>query len=210
MNEVISDFTLDAPKERRDAAEHRRRILVAARALFAAQGVDATNMTEIARAANIGQGTLYRRFAHKGELCEALLKENMQCFQKEMESRFAADQSSTALQRLELLLGEMSRFNEQNYPLLTAMIDSANGLRRGEVFQNPYYLWTHATIMRLLQQGMATGEVREMDADLTAHLMLAALKGSAHCHNHRQFDYSSEQIVRTVRGLLIEGLRTRP
>ena len=31
---------LDEPKERRDAAEHRRRILVAARALFAAQGVD--------------------------------------------------------------------------------------------------------------------------------------------------------------------------
>src|SRR5688572_22355501 len=124
MNEVISDFTLDAPKERRDAAEHRRRILLAARALFAAQGVDATNMTEIARAANIGQGTLYRRFAHKGELCEALLKENMQCFQREMESRFTADQSSTALQRLEMLLGETNRFHEQNYPLLTAMIDS--------------------------------------------------------------------------------------
>src|SRR4051794_8640134 len=75
LDQAPSEYLIDAPKERRDAAEHRRRILIAARALFAAQGIDATNMTEIARTAHIGQGTLYRRFAHKGELCEALMKE---------------------------------------------------------------------------------------------------------------------------------------
>ncbi len=62
-------------RERRDAAEHRRRILEAARALFATQGVDTTSMYEIARSAGVGQGTLYRRYAHKGELCGALLHE---------------------------------------------------------------------------------------------------------------------------------------
>lgn len=209
MNEVTTDITLAEPKERRDAAEHRRRILVAARALFVAQGVDATNMTEIARAANIGQGTLYRRFAHKGELCEALLKENIFCFQQAMETRFAEDQSSSALERLEFLLAEMVRFNERNYPLLTAMIDSANGLRRGEYFQNPYYLWTHTTFVRLIMQGMEAGEIGEVDANLTAHLILAAMKGSAHCHNHQHFDFTAEQIVQTVRSLLIDGLRSR-
>src|SRR5690242_18987874 len=55
--------------ERRDAAEHRQRILEVARRLFAEQGVEAVSMHQIALAAGIGQGTLYRRYANKSELC---------------------------------------------------------------------------------------------------------------------------------------------
>src|SRR5215471_19498441 len=61
--------------ERRDAAEHRQRILEVARRLFAQQGVEAVSMHQIALATGIGQGTLYRRYANKGELCMDLLCE---------------------------------------------------------------------------------------------------------------------------------------
>jgi AcrR family transcriptional regulator len=203
------ELILDAPKERRDAAEHRRRILVAARTLFAEQGVDATNMTEIARAANIGQGTLYRRFAHKGELCEALLQENVLCFEREMEARFADDKNATSLDRLEMLFVQMMHFGEQNHPLLAAMIDSANGPRRGEFFKSPYYLWMHAMTVRLLNEGIAAGEIHELDSKLTAHLMIASFKGTIFCYQQKELGYSSEEIIRCIRGLLIEGLRTR-
>ncbi len=64
-------------RERRDTVEHRQRILDAARALFATKGVDTTSMHEIARSAGVGQGTLYRRYADKGELCGALLSESL-------------------------------------------------------------------------------------------------------------------------------------
>lgn len=209
MDKQLIEAILEEPKERRDAAEHRKRILAAARALFSAQGVDATSMTEIARAANIGQGTLYRRFAHKGELCEALLKENMILFQKTMEERFAADHTSTSLERLELLFESMIRFNEENYPLLAAMIDSANGQRRGEFFQSPYYVWIHGTIVALLERGIAAGEIHALDVELTAHMMIAALKGTLYYHQ-KQHSYTAEQIHRTMRALLIDGLRARP
>src|SRR5690606_37833343 len=66
---------LPRQRERRDARENRQRLLAAAKRLFAAQGVDATSMHEIARTAGVGQGTLYRHFADKAELCHALLKE---------------------------------------------------------------------------------------------------------------------------------------
>ena len=66
--------------ERRDAAEHRQRILNVAQRLFAEHGVDAVSMHQIARAAGIGQGTLYRRYAHKGELCMDLLHERYERF----------------------------------------------------------------------------------------------------------------------------------
>jgi AcrR family transcriptional regulator len=182
--------------------------LVAARALFAAQGVDATSMTEIARAAKLGQGTLYRRFAHKGELCEALLKENILCFQEAMEARFAGDENATSLDRLSLLFAEMMLFNERNYPLLVAISDSANGARRSEFFHNPYYRWLHATIVQLLEQGIAAGEIRELEVELTAHLMISAFKGRLYCYQRHELGYTPDQILVSVRDLLIEGLRS--
>lgn len=72
------------PVERRDAAENRERILNAARKLFADHSVNEVSMHQIAQAAGIGQGTLYRRFAHKGELCNALMMDRAACFMQEV------------------------------------------------------------------------------------------------------------------------------
>lgn len=56
---------------RRDAAQNRERLLVAARELFAEQGFEVT-LDDIARHAGVGVGTAYRRFANKDELLDAL------------------------------------------------------------------------------------------------------------------------------------------
>ena len=53
-----------APTLRRDARENRNRILAAARAAFAAEGVDLP-VEAIADRAGVGMGTLYRRFPTK-------------------------------------------------------------------------------------------------------------------------------------------------
>jgi AcrR family transcriptional regulator len=55
---------------RSDALDNRGRILGAARALFAADGLDVP-MREIARRAGVGPATLYRRFPTKQELVTA-------------------------------------------------------------------------------------------------------------------------------------------
>jgi AcrR family transcriptional regulator len=59
---------------RRDAERNRDRIVEAARAAFAADGIDAT-VEEIARRAGVGMGTLYRRFPTKGDLVDAVLED---------------------------------------------------------------------------------------------------------------------------------------
>jgi AcrR family transcriptional regulator len=60
------------PARRADAARNRQRILDAARTAFAATGAE-TSMSEIARRSGVGQATLYRNFATRRELLEALL-----------------------------------------------------------------------------------------------------------------------------------------
>jgi AcrR family transcriptional regulator len=55
---------------RSDAEENRDRILTAARELFSEHGLDVT-MREVARRAEVGPATVYRRFPTKADLVEA-------------------------------------------------------------------------------------------------------------------------------------------
>lgn len=61
---------------RRDAERNRQRLLVAARELFAARGL-AVTLDDVAHHAGLGVGTVYRRFATKEALVEALFEEQL-------------------------------------------------------------------------------------------------------------------------------------
>jgi len=58
---------------RKDAERNRERVLIAARELFAVKGMDAT-LNDVAHHAGLGVGTVYRRFATKDELVEAIFE----------------------------------------------------------------------------------------------------------------------------------------
>src|SRR6185437_6944321 len=64
-----------APPERADAARNRARILAAAAELVAQRGIEHVSMDDVAKAACVGTGTLYRRFGDRAGLALALLDE---------------------------------------------------------------------------------------------------------------------------------------
>ncbi|CAA9583609.1 MAG: Transcriptional regulator, AcrR family [uncultured Thermomicrobiales bacterium] len=196
-----------AHHERRDAAENRRRILDTAQDLFAREGVDAVSMNEIARAAGIGPGTLYRRYAHKGALCAALLEENMERFRGEI----AADPPGgtadrPALSRLEFVLARLIAFNEENGQLLGAVSDAACGERRHVVYSNPFYNWLHGIVAGLLARTIEAGEAPPLDVAWFADALLAPLAIDLYLFQRRERGFAPEQILAGVRQLLA-GLR---
>jgi AcrR family transcriptional regulator len=79
---------------RRDAERNRQRVLVAARELFAAKGLEAT-LNDVAHHANVGVGTVYRRFATKEELLEAIFEDGIDQIAALAESALQQDDSWT-------------------------------------------------------------------------------------------------------------------
>ena len=70
-----------AGRERADAARNRTRVLAAAAALFAERGVGSVTMDDVAARAEVGKGTLYRRFGDRSGLAAALLDERESALQ---------------------------------------------------------------------------------------------------------------------------------
>jgi AcrR family transcriptional regulator len=75
-------MTIPSPStkpRRADARRNRERILEAARTVFAERGVDA-QMDDVARAAGVGVGTVYRHFPNKEALLGELVAEKFRAF----------------------------------------------------------------------------------------------------------------------------------
>ena len=69
---TATPLTVPPAGQRADARRNRKRILEAARDLFADQGYDA-QIDHIAHAADVGVGTVYRHFPNKLDLLQALI-----------------------------------------------------------------------------------------------------------------------------------------
>jgi AcrR family transcriptional regulator len=103
---------------RRDAAANRERILDTARQLFAEQGLE-TSMDEIARTADVGPATLYRRFPTKEALLDAVLGDVLARF-----IAFAQEalQNDDAFAGLQLLLEQATQLQADNRGLLDILL----------------------------------------------------------------------------------------
>jgi len=91
---------------RADARRNRERILAAATAAFAADGLSVP-LDEIARQAGVGPGTLYRHFPAKEALWEAVLHDRLQRLADEAEVlNRAADPGAALLGFIDRLVAE--------------------------------------------------------------------------------------------------------
>jgi len=195
--------------ERRDAAESRRRVLDTARELFEERGVDSVSMHEIGRAAGVGQGTLYRRYEHKGALCSALLFESTERFYERVRARTQKG-NDAALVQLGSLIDDLAAFNEENAPLLGAVRDAAGGERRMEMYRNPFYRWLRATVLVLLEQAIAEGEAApDLDVEYAADFVLAPLNIDLYLFQRHELGMEPVRITSVLRRLLLYGLQAR-
>jgi AcrR family transcriptional regulator len=80
--ERLRELPVSVPQERGDAARNRTLLLDAARRLVADRGADAVTMDDVAAAAGVGKGTLFRRFGSRAGLMMVLLDEDERASQQ--------------------------------------------------------------------------------------------------------------------------------
>lgn len=176
--------------ERRDAAENRQRILNAAIKLFEEHGVEQVSMNQIAMEAQIGSGTLYRRYKNKSELCLDLIKDNLALLFEDIEVYLKQHQTDPPRQRLKGVLSLFMRFREKKLQLLT-------GVEEGTLAGSHFQFNLREIIVQLLNE-MKTDGNTESNTVFKADMLLTALRSDSYVFQRDVRGYSSESFLEQI------------
>lgn len=202
---LLPIISADAPatrQERCDAVLNRRLLLATARHLFKEHGVDGVTMADIAKSAEVGKGTLYRRFANKGELCHALMDQSLQEFQEEILKQLREDAASGKSYRtqIDFFLGRLLQFTLDHRALL-AEVQKIATVGDGQ-FDFPHK-WQWTTLRGLLMRAQQTGEISaESDVDYLASAIISLLSTSVLNFQINLQQFSAERINAGLRSLI--------
>jgi AcrR family transcriptional regulator len=151
----------------------RRLIIEAAKRLFLQMGFDKTTVADIARELQMSPANVYRYFAAKSEINEAVCMDLLGKIEAEAE-KIAASRS-TATQRIRNLIGAVEKTYHKQYKFdrkLHDLIDAA-------ISENWAIMrWHNERMTEILEQiiasGMASGEFPQGDATLATGLVYTA------------------------------------
>lgn len=150
--------------ERADAARNRRKVLDAARDLFAERGAANVTMTDVAQAAGVAKGTIFHRFGDRSGLVVALLDEHERRLQDALlRGDPPLGPGAPAHERLRAFVTALLDLTDEHRDLLLE-VDAAARYRTGA-----YAAW-HQHVTLLLQEARPGA-----DAALLADVVLAPL-----------------------------------
>jgi AcrR family transcriptional regulator len=173
--------------ERADAARNRVRILAAAEQLIAERGVEDVSMGEIATAAGVGKGTLFRRFNDRVGLMHALLDEHERELQEDMiRGEPPVGPGAPAVERIVAFGRRVLEHLDRHGELLMA---AETGRRAGVRFNADVYVFYRTHLHSLVREA-----VPGADADYLADALLAPLGADFHLYLTRRRELPLERI----------------
>ncbi|MFE5740848.1 TetR/AcrR family transcriptional regulator [Streptomyces celluloflavus] len=156
-------------KSRKDAARNRETVLAAADTLFARRESPADiTMADVASAAGVGKGTLFRAFGDRAGLLRALYEARLEPVRQAVEAGPPPLGPTTPPRdRVPALLDAVLCFKLDNRRLALALEESGSG----SPYQAEHYERWHGLLQAVLEQIPSLTE-----SDFTAHALLAATR----------------------------------
>jgi len=162
-------MSVDERELRADARRNRQRLLEAAQTLFRERGLD-VGVAEIAEAAGVGRGTLFRNFASKEDLIEAIVAERMyEAAAYGDELLRAADPGEALFDFLAHMVGRQE--------LDRALFQAIDETWLSKPVIRPAHMAVFGVLEQLLSRAQEAGTVRR---DVGAMDLLMMFKGACH------------------------------
>ena len=179
---------------RADARRNRDRVLEAARAAFGAEGSD-VSLDEIARRAGVGAGTVYRHFATKEALFEAVVFDRMGELVEEAGGLLGDPDPGRAFSCFVVRLGREGALKRD---LVEALAHDGVHLKLGEA---PIVRALIDVLAELLRRAQTAGAVR---GDISVDDVVALLTGAAYaiCHSRADAERTSRLLA-----IMYDGMR---
>jgi AcrR family transcriptional regulator len=177
---------------RSDAVKNHALLLETAQRLIDEQGLENISMSDIAEAAGVGKGTLYRNFRNKADLAYALLDQEQRDLQTRALRRF--QNQGDPLEDLRWFLGQIIAFVERNSPLLcVAAKEGVGGL------DAPPHRWWRQSIRGLLLRAQPRPAV---DIDYLADVLYIMCDVHTLYFQRQMLGYGSAYILDNLNKLL--------
>ncbi|MED4224765.1 TetR/AcrR family transcriptional regulator [Neobacillus cucumis] len=184
--------------ERRDAAKNRQLILDTAQRLFEQYGVEQVSMNQIATEAQIGPGTLYRRYKNKGEVCLDLIKDSVDLFFEDIEDYLEENETVSPNQKLKEIISLFIRFREKKAQLLTGVEETKSTNPLKSRTKSPLYMELHQLLVRLFDEMTAIEQKPHSHSIFKADMVLMALSSDSYFFQKDVRNYTPEEILELV------------
>jgi AcrR family transcriptional regulator len=163
----------EARRERADAARNRHAILLATEELLTRLPPEQISMEQVAAAAGVGKGTVFHRFGSRAGLMRALMQDRAMALQQTVvDGPPPLGPGAPPRERLLAFVDGVIEVVSRNKGLLAAL-DHAEAVVQAKIPDDdppPLHALWHRHIADLLHEARPG-----LDADLTAHLILASL-----------------------------------
>lgn len=198
--------------ERKDAVKNRELILSAATRLFRELDPNNVSMHQIAKAAGVGQGTLYRHYSKKADICLDILKESGETYIRETEMwiqhSLNVPSHASPQSEVDILVGVITRmidYTEDKIDILR-VIDSALFTS-----DNPFYFKIHEMISGLLKQiVLSNPRLHEIDVNFATDILLSAIAPNQFIFERKVRGYSKSQFTSGIVNLFRAGILKQP
>lgn len=199
-------------RKAREIATRRKEILDVARRLFAQSGYAGTTLDDIATQAEFAKPTLYQFFPGKEHLFYAILLEGAQDLLNIVGK--VRGQAVSAPQQFRTLCIMCLIYFRKNLDFFLVWRQFRERLRREGTHElharaQKAYADLDARIVKLLEQGMDTGELVPMDAGRVASIFLESLSVYTHAFREGGEVRTANEMADEIMNLFLGGLQTK-
>ncbi|NOV04627.1 TetR/AcrR family transcriptional regulator [Paenibacillus planticolens] len=193
-------------REERDS-EYRQRILSSARTLFKTHNIENVTMHQIAKEAGVGQGTLYRRYAHIGDVCSDLMRSTTTQFLAALEAELAEPKPDvTAMKQLSDFIYQMIDFVDDKASLLATIVSMHTDKRSFSLHKKPLFVRLRSLLAPLLNLAVEQGEIQPIDVTLTVNTILTSLIPDNYLYHREVLGYTKEQFAEGICRIFVKGI----